>query len=48
MMLRYGIDSVLQCMTDVILDLEVGGLLIDTPEFCGTVKISVAQVCGEN
>ncbi len=44
----YGIDSVLQRITDDIMDLEVRGLLIDTPEFCGTVKISVAQVCGDN
>lgn len=44
----YGIASVLQRITNDILDLEVRGLLIGTPEFCGTANISVAQVCGDN
>lgn len=30
------------------MDLEVGGLFIDTPEYCGSVKVSVAQVTGDN
>lgn len=33
---------------DDIRDMEVNGILIETPHFNGTVKVGVSQVCGDN
>lgn len=44
----YGMDSVLQCIVEDLKDLEQNGFQVETEQFCGTVKVGVAQVCGDN
>lgn len=44
----HGMNAVLQRIVDDIRDMEVNGILIETPHFNGTVKVGVSQVCGDN
>ncbi|XP_073694457.1 uncharacterized protein [Garra rufa] len=44
----YGIDAVLKSVVDDINDLGTNGVEVDTAHFKGTLKIWVAQICGDN
>ncbi|KAL1255351.1 hypothetical protein QQF64_013412 [Cirrhinus molitorella] len=44
----YGIDAVLRSVVDDINDLETNGVEVDTAHFKGTLKVWVAQICGDN
>ncbi|CAM4659143.1 unnamed protein product [Leuciscus chuanchicus] len=44
----YGIDAVLECIVKDLRDLEQNGIQIETEQFSGTIKVGVAQVCGDN
>ncbi|RXN29273.1 hypothetical protein ROHU_018591 [Labeo rohita] len=44
----YGLDAVLKSVVDDINDLGTNGVEVDTAHFKGTLKIWVAQICGDN
>ncbi len=44
----YGINAVLDPIVSEIKDLELEGVQVDTKCFKGTIKVGIAQVCGDN
>ncbi len=44
----YGINAVLDPIVSEIKDNELEGVQVDTKCFKGTIKVGVAQVCGDN
>lgn len=48
MMPKHGLDAVLKSVVDDINDLGTNGVEVDTAHFKGTLKIWVAQICGDN
>lgn len=41
-------DAVLECIVKDLRDLKQNGLQIETEQFSGTIKVGVAQVCGDS